>query len=121
MCKSYVKSTSKEPGRAAEIGENTKIGVYKDLSDFYHFEPVVAETMGSWGPRGSNLIKMIGRKMREVTGEPRSTFFLFQQISMAIQKGNVECILGTIPTSIGLDEIFDFIYHESDTWNLKSN
>ena len=114
MCKSYVKSTSKEPGRAAEIGENTKIGVYKDLSDFYHFEPVVAETMGSWGPRGSNLIKMIGRKMREVTGEPRLTFFLFQRLSMAIQKGNSQCIIGTIPTTKGLDEIYEFVDHEHD-------
>ena len=76
---------------------------------------IVTYIIYEWGSRGLNLIKMIGNKLKEATGEPRSTFFLFQQISMAIQKGNVECILGTIPTSIGLDEIFDFIYHESDT------
>ena len=110
-----MKNTAKEPGKAAEIRENVKIKTYENLSDHYHFEPVCAETLGSWGSRGLNLIKMIGNKLKDATGEPRSTFFLFQQISMAIQKGNVECILGTIPTSIGLDEIFDFIYHESDT------
>ena len=115
LCKSYVKNTAKEPGKAAEIRENVKIKTYENLSDHYHFEPVCAETLGSWGSRGLSLIKMIGNKLKDATGEPRSTFFLFQQISMAIQKGNVECILGTIPTSIGLDEIFDFIYHESDT------
>ena len=45
-----------------------------------------AETLGSWGSHGLNLIKMIGNKLKDATGEPRSTFFLFQQISMAIQK-----------------------------------
>ena len=64
---------------------------------------------------------MIGNKLKEATGEPRSTFFLFQQISMAILKGSVECILGTIPTSNGLDKIFNYIYHDSDAWNLKSH
>ena len=33
------------------------------------------ETLGSLGPRGLNLIKMIGNKLKQATGEPRSTFF----------------------------------------------
>ena len=38
-----------------------------------------------------------------------SAFFLFQSISIAIQRGNASCILGTVPHSEGLDEIFEFI------------
>ena len=67
--------------------------------------------LDTWGPRGLNLIKMIGNKMKEATGEPRSTFYLFQKISMAIQRGNSQCTLGTSSNSKGLDEIFDFIDH----------
>ena len=51
--------------------------------------------------------------MREITGEKRSTFFLSQSISVAIQRGNAACIIGTAPTSEGLDEIFDFVDHKS--------
>ena len=50
-------------------------------------------------------------KMKEATGEPKSTFYLFQKISMAIQRGNSQCILGTSSNSKGLDEIFDFVDH----------
>ena len=65
--------------------------------------------MGSWGHEGMKLIKSIGEKVIEVTGEKRSTSFLFQSISMAIQRGNASCVLGTVPHSEGLDEIFDFV------------
>ena len=53
--------------------------------------------------------KEIGAKIREVTGEKRSTFFLLQNISMAIQRGNAACIIGTVPVSEGLDEVFEFV------------
>ena len=34
---------------------------------------------------------------------------------MAIQKDNSQGIMGTTPTSQGLDEIYDFVDHNSDT------
>ena len=34
---------------------------------------------------------------------------------MAIQKDNSQDIMGTTPTSQGLEEIYDFVDHNSDT------
>ena len=82
LCKTYVKNSAKEPGKAAEIRENFKIKIKENLSDHYHFESVCAETLGSWGSHGLDLIKMIGNKLKEATDEPRSTFFLFKQIAI---------------------------------------
>ena len=82
---------------------------YKDLSNNYCFVPVGVESFGSWGTEGRKLVKAIGRKVMEVTGEKRSTFFLFQRISMAIQRGNASMVIGTVPRSEGLNEIFEFI------------
>ena len=45
----------------------------------------------------------------EATGEKWSAFYLFQSISIAIQRGNASCVIGTVPQSAGLDEIFDFV------------
>ena len=45
------------------------------------------------------------------TGELRSTFFLSQNISMAIQRSNASCVIGTAPQTEGLDTIFDYIDH----------
>ena len=87
--------------------------LYKDLTN-YHFIPVAVETFGAWGSQGLNLIKDIGRRIQDVTGEKRSTFFLLQNISMAVQRGNAQCIIGTVPVSEGLDEVFEFVEHNPE-------
>ena len=46
------------------------------------------ETYGAYGPQGIKLVKQMGKKIQDATGENFSTFFLFQNISMAIQRGN---------------------------------
>jgi hypothetical protein len=38
-------------------------------------------------PQGIKIVKQIGKKIQDVTGEKLSTFYLFQSISMVIQKG----------------------------------
>ena len=67
------------------------------------------ETFGSWGSDGRRLIKAIGKRITEATGEVRSTSFLFQRISIAIRRGNSSCVVGTVPHTEGLDEIFEFV------------
>ena len=54
-------------------------------------------------------MKSIGQKIHEATGEKRSTAFLLQNISMAIQRANAVCVLGTAPTSTGLEGLFHFV------------
>ena len=68
--------------------------------------PIAVETLGSWGPEGLRLIKSLGKKIQDLTGEKKSTFYLFQSISVAIQRGNAASILGTVKTGKKLDEIF---------------
>jgi len=43
-------------------------------------------------------------------GEPRSSSFLLQRLSIAIQRGNAASILATHPKSRGLDEIYSFLF-----------
>ena len=64
------------------------------------------ETLGSWGPQGLKFIKEIGSRIAEATGEKRSKYFIFQAISMAVQRGNVSSILGTIPDAKKMEEVF---------------
>ena len=112
LCDSYVKESSKQACSAAEERENKKVEKYVSLSDNYHFVPVGAETYGAFGPQGLKLLKKIGSKICETTGEKRSTVFLLQSIAMAIQRGNAACVLGTAPAFNGLNGIFDFVTHD---------
>ena len=109
VCQSYVDSCSKSAGAAAEAREGVKSSKYTELAQTYCFTPIGIETFGSWGSNGHKLVNEICKKVMEETGEKRSTFYLFQSISIAIQRGNASCKLGTVPHSEGLDEIFEFV------------
>ena len=88
---------------------------YSNLSEFYHFVPVGVETYGAYGPQGIKLVKQIGKKIQDATGEKLSTFYLFQRISMAIQKGNALCVTGCVKDrSPGLEGLFNFPVQEAE-------
>ena len=108
-CDSYVKKASVESCSAAKMREDKKVEKYSNLSDNYHFVPVGTETYGAFGPEGLKLLKRIGQKIGEVTGEKCSTTFLLQNISMAIQRANAVCVMGTAPTTTGLEGLFEFV------------
>ena len=63
--------------------------------------------MGTWGDIGIEFIQDIGKLITDQTGDKRSTSFLFQSISMAVQRGNTTSILGTMRTGeCHLEEIY---------------
>ena len=106
MAFSYLDQTSRTSGKAAEKAELKKIDLYQELQSEYKFVPLVVEMMESWGPLGLKFIKEVGRKIQDISGEKKATFYLFQRISIAIQRGNTASILGTVGPAGKLDEIF---------------
>ena len=91
---------------------STKKLKYKSLAQDYHFTPIAIGTYGAWGTESHKIIKEIGQNLIETTGGEKSTFYLTKRISIALQRGNAACILGTVPPTEGLEAIFDFIDHE---------
>jgi hypothetical protein len=52
------------------------------------------------------LINVIGNRLIAESGDSKSKKFLFERISLAIQRGNAASIRGTFPDSAILLEIF---------------
>jgi len=103
---SHMPKTSSSAGAAAESMANKKMAKYACFRGQYHFVPVAVETLGAWSKDALDFLKSVGRRIEEHTGKKRSTVFLFQRISMAIQRGNAISVLGTLPLMNQLDEIF---------------
>ena len=103
---SYINKTAKEVGWAAKHAEEKKYEHYVDLREQFLFIPVATETSGVFGKEAIKLVKAIGSKITEVTHERRATSFLFQRLAISIQRGNVASVLGTIPPSKNLAELF---------------
>ena len=57
-----------------------------------------------------------------VTKNPKSTFFIFQAISMAVQRGNVQCVQGAYgePAFEELDKIF-YVVKPNDKKSSKQS
>ena len=83
LASSYLKFSSKEAGKVARNAETAKLKKYENLNQNYEVIPVAVETLGQWGSFGSNLVQQIGEKLKNETGEPRSTSYLFQSIGIA--------------------------------------
>ena len=66
-----------------------------DLLHSHDFAPVAVETSGVLGPRSLSFVKELGRRLRCQTGEVKSSTYLIQRLSMAVQRGNAISILGT--------------------------
>ncbi|XP_037034393.1 uncharacterized protein LOC119073191 [Bradysia coprophila] len=106
LAPSYVKGNSRTAGFAARTREAYKLRLYRNLTPTYHVVPICIETLGTIGERGLKLIRRIGELLQNVTGEKRSTSFLIQRLSIAIQRGNAAAVLGTIPSDTNLEEIY---------------
>ena len=83
-----IKQVKKLGKPRPEVGEKTKFSHYQDLSSQFIIVPVATETLGTWGKVGLKFLKDLGKRIIEATGEKRSTCYLFQTLSMAVQRGN---------------------------------
>ena len=70
--------------------------IHRNLPRSHWFCPLSIETMGAMGPRTLDLVRDVGRRIGMETGEPRSTDFLLQRLSVAVQRGNCAAVLGGI-------------------------
>ena len=101
---SYSAFATSEAGVVAAQAEERKCSKYCHLLSSHSFAPVAIETSGAIGPRTSEFLWQLGRRLRQVTGEVKSTTYLLQRLSVAIQRGNAASVLGTISHSADLED-----------------
>jgi len=77
---------------------NNKIAKYGELENTHIFFPVAIETAGAWNHLANELVQEIGRRITAVTEEPRESMFLFQRLSIALQRRNAVAFRGTFNT-----------------------
>jgi hypothetical protein len=70
------------------------------------FKGLAFETLGPWCKEAIDFINVIGNRLIAESGDSKSKKFLFERISLAIQRGNAASIRGTFPDSAILSEIF---------------
>ena len=98
LAASNLQHSALAAGALAERAAEKKIQKYTDLAASYSFFPVAFETLGPVNSLGAEFIKSIGLRARACSGDIREGSFLWQRLSMAIQRYNAVCIRGTFET-----------------------
>lgn len=108
MAPSHLNTAVSRQGAVASEAEDKKRSKYASISSTYCFVPVAIETLGAFGQDADDFVCELGRRIAVVTGDQRATDFLRQRISVAVQRGNAACVLGTTDTPA---DTLDVIYY----------
>jgi hypothetical protein len=100
----YLSASSTTAASAAESAAQRKETKYAEISKTHLFFPLAFETMGPINRAGQEFISELGHRISASTEDPRETCFLFQRLSVTIQRFNAVCFAYSFE-------------HESDTDN----
>ena len=92
-------NTAREAGAAANHAATNKNTKYSQLSNTHVFVPVAIETRGTCHPQAVELVQEIGRRTANITSDARESTFVFQQLSVALQRGNAVSFQNTFTAS----------------------
>ena len=72
------------------------------------FVPIAVETFGAFGEEAAKFMSELHRSRTKYdnTRHSRSASFLFQRLSVSMQRGNAACVLETIPVGCSFYSFF---------------
>ena len=88
LADSYVAAAAREAGSAAEEAATRKTAKYSNIQAHRIFQPVAVESLGSINASGRVFLSKLGRKLADQSGDDREIGFLFQRLSVLIQRYN---------------------------------
>ena len=97
FAQSHLHNSAIQSCAAADTAADNKVTKYAHLATTHIFVPIAVETGGSWNAQAIEFVQDLGRRISEVTNEPLETQFLFQRLSMAVQRGNAIAYKSTFP------------------------
>ena len=92
--RSYIALTKVRTGAAAERAALNKTNKYNYLLSKYIFIPLACKISGVWCVEGIDFLNELGRRTSLVTGDKNETHYLFQRLSVAIQRSNAAGFCG---------------------------
>ena len=97
---SYVSTQAASIGPASVQAVNRKTTKYGGLPSAHIFQPVAIETLGPINNSACDFISEIGRRISTISGDGRETSFLYQRLSITIQRYNLVAFSGTFSSAV---------------------
>jgi len=97
LAESYIDRAAQEAGAAAEMAASRNVEKYVDLGARYIFEPVAVEIFGVFNASARHLVNDLKTMISLNLGEARETSFLYQRISILVQRFNAVLLHDSLP------------------------
>jgi len=88
LADSYVAAAASEANSAAEDAATRKTAKYSNIQARRIFQPVAVGSLGPINASGHVFLSKVGRKLADQSGDDREISFLFQRLSVLIQRYN---------------------------------
>jgi len=97
---SYIHQSATTAGAAAELAAARKVSKY-EYSCLFMFQPVVLETLSPINKSAIRFMEDLGGRISAVSSEAREGVFLFQRLSVLMQRFNAILVRDSFCTSEG--------------------
>jgi len=97
LAESYVTGSAREAGAAEELAASRKEEKYANITGQYLFAPIAIETLGRLNTSACQLFANLGRKISSTSGDDREGAFLFQRVTVLVQRYNAVLLHHTLP------------------------
>ena len=97
---SHIQAIANSAGAAAESATVNKTIKYNDLMTTHILVPIAVETSEAWCNQSALFIEDLGRRINAITNDPLEITYLFQRLSVALQRGNAVAFSNTFPVLI---------------------
>ena len=85
---SYIAAAAHKAGSAAEEAAICNSAQYSNIQAHHIFQPVAVESLGPINASGRAFLSKLGRKHADQSGDDREISFIFQRLSVLIQRYN---------------------------------
>ena len=128
VASTLAESAARESGAVAEQTAQRKVEKCRDAFPNYCFQPIAVglENLGAMNSSAVDFINTLGRRVTSVSGEDKESAFLFQRISITIQRFNSILLFESFPrdsmtTVINSHSmLFCFLTFVVSPWNFYS-
>ena len=85
---SYLSSSAQSAGAAADLVASLKEAKYTSLTDSYIFQPIAVKSHGSFSASSLSFLTTLGECLTGTSGDLPEMSYLFQRLSVIIQRFN---------------------------------
>ena len=97
LAASYIDGAAREAGSTAEMAASRKEEKYTEVEARHVFQPIAMETLGVFSSSARQFVCSLGHRISSSSGEARETCFLFQRISVLLQRFNAVLLHDRLP------------------------